>query len=174
MSRMGLSRSEAYRWGAAALFLATASILIALGFEHIGKVRPCALCYQQRWPYYATIPVLFVALVLLTSGRPRFASALFGLVALGFLLGAGLGVHHAGVEWGFWPGPESCSATSLAPLKPIVGLNQSVISDVVRCDQPSASFLGLTFAGWNVVASLMLFTASLKAAFAAREHETYL
>lgn len=174
MPRVRLSRSEAYRWGAAALFLAAASILIALGFEHIGKMRPCALCYQQRWPYYATIPALFVALVLLTSGRPRLAAGLFGLVALGFLAGAGLGVHHVGVEWGFWPGPESCSGTSLSPLKTILGLNQPATFDVVRCDQSSGRFLGLTFAGWNVVASLMLCTASLKAAFAAREHETYL
>ena len=94
MLRPRLTNTDAYRWGAAGLFLAVAAILTALAFEHIGGMRPCALCYQQRWAYYAGIPVLFLALVLLTSGRPQLALAAFGLVALAFLANAGLGVQH--------------------------------------------------------------------------------
>ena len=33
----------------------------------------------------------------------------FGAVGLGFVLNAGFGVHHAGVEWGWWAGPAGCS-----------------------------------------------------------------
>jgi len=35
----------------------------ALAFEHIGGYIPCALCLQQRTPYYVGIPVALLALL---------------------------------------------------------------------------------------------------------------
>lgn len=175
MLRTRNASSPAYRWGATALFLAAAAILIALAFEHIGQMQPCPLCLQQRWAYYAGIPATFLALVILTAGHPRAAALLFGLVGLAFLANAGLGGYHAGVEWGWWVGPDTCSATA-SPLAGAGNLLESLKNSprIVRCDEAQWRFLGLSFAGWNVAASLMLVTASLKAAFAAREHELYL
>ncbi len=34
---------------------------------------------------------------------------LLALIALAFLVNAGVGVYHSGVEWKWWPGPTSCS-----------------------------------------------------------------
>ena len=175
MLRLGITTSPAYRWGATALFLAALVIVSALGFEHIGKMQPCPLCLQQRWAYYAGIPATFAALVLLSAGQARWATAVFGLVALGYLANAGLGTYHAGVEWGFWPGPETCSG-ALTPLTPVGSLLDSLKNAprIVRCDEAAWRFAGLSFAGWNVVASLMLFTGTVKAAFGACDHEIYL
>lgn len=97
-------KQDAYRWGALTLAAALAGILTALGFQHLGGVDPCALCFQQRYAYYAGIPALFAALVLLSAGRRREAALLFFLVFLAFLANAGLGTYHAGAEWKFWPG----------------------------------------------------------------------
>ena len=95
---------SAYRFGAMALLLAAAAIVIALGFEHLGGYAPCELCLQQRYAYYAGIPLLFLALVALSAGQPRAAAVLFVIVALAFLANAALGIYHAGAEWHFWAG----------------------------------------------------------------------
>jgi disulfide bond formation protein DsbB len=166
--------SPAYQWGAMTLFLASGVILLALGFEFIGGFEPCPLCLQQRWAYYVGIPATFLALVLLTAGHPRAAAVLFAAVALAYFANAGLGSYHAGAEWGFWPGPETCAATADTRKPGASLLEELQRSRVVRCDEAAGRLFGLSFAGWNVVASLMLCITSLKAAFASRDHETYL
>lgn len=158
-------RDPAYRWGAAALVAAAAVILAALGFEHIGGYRPCPLCLQQRYAYYAGIPVLFGGLVLLSTGQRKLAGALFALVAAAFLVNAGLGVYHAGVEWKLWAGPETCQL-ALEPLSSGSGglLKQLENVRVIRCDEAPWQFLGLSFAGWNAVLSLLLSLSTFTAA----------
>lgn len=158
----------AYRAGSFAFAMAVGAILTALGFEHLGGLVPCQLCLEQRYAFYIGVPALFVALVLTASERPKLAALLFFAVALGFLANAGFGVYHAGVEWKFWPGPDTCSPQPGA-LKP---LGRALIdrlegARVVRCDEASWRFLGLSFAGWNVVGSVLIFIAALQAAFAA-------
>lgn len=162
-----IEKGTAYRFGSLALFVAATSILTALGFEHIGGYQPCMLCLWERYAYYFAVPALFLAIVLASGGSKGWAAALFFIVALAFLANAGLGTYHAGAEWKFWPGPDACGgggnlATSAGSLlKDLEGIR------VVRCDEPSLVFLGLSFAGWNVVASLLLMLLSIKAAFAA-------
>lgn len=161
-------RSQAYRLGGLALFFATGIILAALAFEHLGGYRPCPLCLMQRYAYYAAIPTLFVAMSL-SSEMPRTAALLFFLVSLAFLANAGLGVYHAGAEWKFWPGPATCAGALALPTSAADLLRDLEASNVVRCDEAPWTFAGLSFAGWNVVASLVLFTATLKAAFLSAE-----
>jgi disulfide bond formation protein DsbB len=158
--------SSAYRPGAVALMGAIGVILVALGFEYLGGFRPCPLCLQQRWAYYAAIPALFAGLILLTSDRPGGAGVLFFLVSLGFLANAALGVYHAGAEWKFWPGPDTCGV-----LQPLGGQAGSLLKkldqvQVVRCDEAPWRMFGLSFAGWNIVTSVLLWITSQAAAFA--------
>ena len=159
-------RSTAYRYGGLALFLAAAVILTALGFEHLGGYAPCPLCLLQRYAYYAAIPLLFIAMALVAE-MPRLAGFIFFAVALAFLGNAGLGVYHAGVEWKFWPGPETCATAQALPATPADLLSGLGEQRVIRCDEPAWSFAGLSMAGWNVVASLVIFALAIKAAFLA-------
>jgi disulfide bond formation protein DsbB len=162
-----VERGSDYGPGAAALLLAGISILTALGYQYLGGYQPCMLCLIQRYAYYAAIPALFVALALSAGGYRGIAATLFLLVALGFLVNAGIGVYHAGAEWKFWPGPETCgggqslSTSAGSLLKDIEGIR------VVRCDEAALRIFGLSFAGWNVIASLILAGLSGRAAFAA-------
>jgi disulfide bond formation protein DsbB len=134
----------------------------ALAFEHIGGFIPCALCLEQRTPYYLAIPVAFAAALSAALKAPALVTRLLFLVAASLMLyGAGLGVHHAGVEWGWWAGPESCGAG--ASISTDAG---SLLSDLnalrpPSCDAAAGRFLGLSFAGWNVVASLGLAAIAL-------------
>lgn len=159
-------RSAAYRYGGLAFFLAAAVILTALGFEHIGGYAPCPLCLMQRYAYYAGIPLLFVAMACVAE-MPRLAGLIFLIVALAFLANAGLGVYHAGVEWKFWPGPDTCGTAQALPTEASDLLKGLGEVRVPRCDEAAWVFAGLSMAGWNVVASLLAFVFSLKAAFLA-------
>ena len=96
---------------AAALRLKTAGLWLAiLSAATLGAVlvmqygydyAPCKLCLTERLPYYAALPLGLIALF----APERLARLALGLAALGLLYGAGVGIYHAGAEWGFWPGP---------------------------------------------------------------------
>ena len=157
-------KAPAYRAGALALLVSLAAILAALAFEHLGGYAPCPLCLMQRYAYYAAIPLLFAALVLDAAERPTAARILFAIVALMFLANTGLAVYHAGAEWKFWPGPDTCAAPSSSLATRAGGLLQQLEQTrVVRCDEAPWHFLGLSFAGWNAVLSLLLSAVSLQA-----------
>lgn len=140
------------------LMIAGVVILAALAFEHLGGYVPCPLCLQQRYAYYAGIPLLFLALVALSAEQRALSIALFAAVALAFLANAGLGVYHAGAEWGFWPGPDTCAPAGGARLTLNASdlLKSGTSMAVVRCDQAAWRFLGISFAGYNVLISLLL------------------
>jgi disulfide bond formation protein DsbB len=155
---------SAYRYGALALLLAAGAIAIALGYQHLGGLEPCELCLKQRYAYYAGVPLLFLALVSLSAGQTRIAALLFGLVALGFLGNAGLGVYHAGVEWKLWEGPTVCSGAQQITSNAGNMLDALKQTNVVRCDEATWRFIGLSFAGWNVLASLFIAFLGARAA----------
>jgi disulfide bond formation protein DsbB len=137
---------------AAAVFaITTATILAAWGFELAGYL-PCPLCLQQRWAYYAVVPLtgLLLGLLLAESGRGGLVRRGLLLVALIMTAGATLGAYHAGVEWKWWPGPAACAFGG--------GLSGGVpdldTARAISCDEAQWRFLGLSFAGWNVVVSV--------------------
>lgn len=161
-------QGEAYRYGGLTLFFVCGVIIAALAFEHLGGYAPCPLCLMQRYAYYAAIPALFVAMALV-SEMPRLAGLIFLAVAFAFLANAGLGVYHAGVEWKFWPGPDTCATAQALPANPADLLSGLAETRVVRCDEAAWTLFGLSLAGWNVLASMVAFTGSIKAAFLAAQ-----
>ena len=135
-----------------------AAVGTALGFQYIGGYIPCALCLLQRQPYYYAIPIAVLAAVSELVGLPNWITrALILAAGMLMLVTAGMGVYHAGVEWHFWPGPATCSTTAssmttnagdlLGELNTIKGPS---------CTDAALRVLGLSFAGWNVIASLVL------------------
>lgn len=153
------SRSASRTIATIAFVVGLATILGALGFQYIGGYQPCELCYQQRWPYYVGLPLLLLVLVLWTM-IPRAVLALgILLVTLIFAWSTYLGGFHAGVEWGFWQGPTACSGTGAAELS-FEALSDINSTRVVPCDKPQWRFLGLSFAGYNAIISVVM-TASL-------------
>lgn len=153
-----------------ALFLTIAMAAVvgsALGFEHIGGYIPCKLCLEQRIPYYVGVPLMALAALSSTLHWPAWVTR--GLLLLGGLLmawGLFLGVKHAGVEWGWWAGPTDCGAVT-APADTggkgvLDALNMYVPP---ACDTAALRVLGLSFAGWNVVASVILAVVAFRGAF---------
>ena len=154
----------------AALFVvivATATILGAWAFQFAGYA-PCDLCLKQRIAYYIGIPIAL--LTLFVASRHRLGShraARLGLAALAliFITSALFGAYHAGVEWGFWPGPADCTGTLEKAGSMNDFMKQLQTTKVVRCDAVAIRILGLSLAGWNaVISAAMAIVAALAAA----------
>lgn len=130
-------------------------ILAALGFQHIGGLAPCDLCYKQRWVYYAAIAFVPLALFLYDRDFLKATKLLMFVLAAAFLANMILGVYHAGVEWKFWAGPQGCSGS--APLDATIDLFESLKSvKTVACDEVQWRFLGISMAGYSAIASLLM------------------
>ncbi|WP_430910204.1 disulfide bond formation protein B [Methylobacterium sp. sgz302541] len=143
------------RKGAALVVLAGAALTVggALVFQHGLGYVPCKLCLTERVPYYLSIPL--AALAFLLPGRA--ARLVLGLIALVMLYGAGLGVYHAGAEWGFWPGPSDCGGGS-GPNPADVGdfLDALKTTRPVDCTAAAWRFAGISLAGWNALIAAAL------------------
>lgn len=137
-------RAGAREIGLAAGLASLALLAAALAFEHIGGLMPCPLCLWQRWPH--GIAVLLGMAILVQPARPV---ALLGVAAM--LVGAGLGLYHAGIEAGWWAGPVGCGAPDIAGLTPEELLERILAAPMVRCDEVAWSFAGLSMAGWNAL-----------------------
>lgn len=164
-----LSRQTGFRQSAAAIVLligTTLTVGSALLFQYVGGFIPCALCLAQRTPYYVAIPVAFAAMIA-AGGRAKPVLVRGLLIVLGLLMlwSLYLAVFHAGVEWGYWPGPAECAGGG----GDLMGGDLLTTIDAVRapsCDEAAGRFLGLSFAGWNAIASAVLASIALGASLA--------
>ena len=136
------------------VLLASAAVLGgAYGFQYLGRLAPCELCLAQRWPWAIAIVIALVAT--LAGSRAALPWVAFGL-GLVFLAGTGLGFYHVGVEQHWFQGPTACTAAgaaadSLAALKA-----QILKTQPVRCDEVPWALFGISLAGWNFLASIVM------------------
>jgi disulfide bond formation protein DsbB len=136
----------------AILLIASSSIAGAWIFEALGYA-PCELCLKERIAYYAAIPIAGLAVLFTARGMNVLAHGLFLALVLIFAGSTVFGAYHAGVEWGFWPGPTECTGAlaRAATVADFLAQLQSVRP--VRCDVPALKILGLSLAAWNAAIS---------------------
>jgi disulfide bond formation protein DsbB len=140
-----------------ALALGTASLLLllgALGFQYLDRLPPCELCMWQRWPHVGAAVVGFGGPLLIRTGLLERGAArgVAGLAALLIAISGSIGVYHAGVEWHWWPGPQSCTGTGYHYSGGSLDLN----APVVMCDMAAWRLFGLSLAGYNALISFAI------------------
>lgn len=149
------------------LILAMMIALTAIGgawySELVLHFVPCLLCLWERWPYYIALPLALAGFVALRGAAARYRPHLALLLGLIFVISTGLGVYHSGVEWKFFPAPDcggrlGGSAPSLDDFRKALSTAR-----VVLCDEAPMRVLGLSFAGWNAVASAVIAALSFSA-----------
>ena len=144
--------------------VSSAIILIAAwGFELIGGYSPCPLCLMQRYAYYFAVPAALAAIFLMSLNKVKLAKLVLVLIGLSFVINASLGIYHSGVEWHWWHGPSSCvssSADFASDASDILKKLQT--SKAIRCDEAQWRLFGLSFAGYNVIFSLILVALTFK------------
>lgn len=146
-------------WQKTAMVAAGGSVALlggALAFQFLGGYAPCKMCIWQRWPHGIAI-----ALGLLLVLVPLRSLALLG--ALVVAVGATIGAYHAGVEWGIFAGPDTCTSSPIGGMSVGDLLAQIEAAPVVRCDEVVWSLLGLSMAGWNALFSAALVVLWLRA-----------
>jgi disulfide bond formation protein DsbB len=109
-------------------------------------LAPCEMCWWQRYPHFAAIPLAGAALA--TRGA-RLGEAMVRLAALAILVSGCIGAFHAGVEYGWWEGLTSCSSSNLGndPLASIMN------APLIRCDTAPWTLFGISLAGFNFLIS---------------------
>jgi disulfide bond formation protein DsbB len=150
-----------------ALGLGTISVLLllgALGFQYLGRMPPCELCLWQRWPHVGAAVVGFGGPLLIRAGllERSVARGVAGLAALLIAISGAIGVYHAGVEWHWWPGPQSCTGSAFRYTGGPLDLN----APVVLCDIAAWRLFGISMAGYNALISFAV--AAVGAALLAR------
>ena len=137
-----------------AFALGLIAILGAWGSQLIGGLVPCELCLEQRLAYYWCLPVIAAILVLWNRLPLTVWYIAMAAAAAIFAWGTYMGAYHAGVEWGFWPGPTACTGLG----SPDLSFDDlgGEIDAVIPCDVVQFRFLGISLAGYNALVSLAI------------------
>jgi len=138
------------------LFVLAASAAVlgsAVISQYWGGLAPCELCLLQRWPWAVAIIISLIA-ILVGSRAP--ASWLALLLATVFAVGSALAFYHVGVEKHWFAGPNACTGAATAA-DTVEALKARILGQMpVRCDEPAWSLWGISLAGWNLLASLVV------------------
>jgi disulfide bond formation protein DsbB len=139
------------RFSSARLFalLLPAGLLAGAYFsQYVGGLYPCEMCWWQRYPLFAAVPIALLAFLPANPGVQRVLAA---LAALAILTSGLIGGFHAGVEYGLWEGLTTCTKT-------ISGTGEELLKSIleaplIRCDVAQWTLMGISLAGFNFLLS---------------------
>lgn len=130
----------------------------ALFFEYVLGYTPCSLCLDGRQPHYFAMGAALIAGILSREANIGIGVLIFlGLCVVAYLAGAGVSFYHAGVEYHWWEGPETCGGGSLVA-NSLAELQSALEGGVKapRCDEAAWRLFGVSLAGFNFVITLVL------------------
>ena len=133
---------------ARAIALAMPLLLLggAYASQYVGGLHPCEMCWWQRYPHMAAIPLALIAYAV--KRRPCVSALFAGLAGLAIGISGGIGLFHAGVEYGWWQGLTACSTSPTAG-NPADILNQIMATPITRCDVAPWTLFGISLAWFN-------------------------
>jgi disulfide bond formation protein DsbB len=141
--------------GFAGLVLAVSAAVLgtALLSEYWGGLAPCELCLLQRWPWGVAIVISLV--VVLVGDRPALSwvALILGLV---FAVSVVFAFYHVGVEQHWFAGPSACTASGGGAMTLEEMKRQILGTAPVMCDRPAWMLFGVSMAGFNLLASLIM------------------
>lgn len=141
-----MNRARSLAQANSVALLAPAALLGgALWFQYFGGLAPCEMCHWQRWPHEAAIGLAILAFFL----RPQVRTVLILLAAVAIIVSGGIGVFHAGVEYGWWEGLTACTNTAASG-----SLADIMRAPMIRCDVPQWTLAGISLAGFNALFSI--------------------
>ena len=130
-----------------ALLIPLALLGGALAFQYIGKLYPCEMCWWQRYPHIAALPLALLAFVVPSRAqREVFVS----LAAVAILISGVIGVYHAGVEYHWWAGVTACTST----VSGAITLDSIMAAPIIRCDVAQWTLFHVSLAGFNALFSV--------------------
>jgi len=147
------------RWGLFFFLAAVAILGAAYFFQFVMGYQPCELCLYQRYPYMIIIVISVMAYLLRHKEdiqSKRLARGFLFIILILLIFEFFLAGHHIGVEQGYWEAFTSCSGPDFDPNASAEDLLKAMNqTEVVMCDQ-RRTFLGVSFAEYNLVLSGIL------------------
>jgi disulfide bond formation protein DsbB len=136
------------------VLIASAVVLgAALASQYWGGLAPCELCLLQRWPWAAAIVISLVVLFVGERARLDWIAPLFAIV---FAVSIAFAFYHVGVEQHWFAGPAACTAPSGGAMT-LEQMKQQILGTApVLCDRPAWTLFGVSLAGFNLLASLIM------------------
>ena len=131
-----------------------------LYFQNTLGLAPCPLCLDQRNWHWGVLGASIAAFVLMRfkPGWSQWAVMVIGLVLLG---SAAMGMYHVAVEQ-HWVVAQCDARIDLDDLT----LGETGSFEVPKCDEIAWQLWGVSMAGWNAIASLMMALATFAVAAA--------
>ena len=130
-------------------------ILFALISEYVFGFASCSLCLIQRYPHIL-VAVTSVWLIFFRTHNVFLYPVNTLVMALSIILAS----YHVGVEQSIFQGPQSCSSSNLSLVseKSAESLLKEILNtSVIRCNEVTWFFMGLSMATWNLILSIALF-----------------
>ena len=148
------------------VLMASAVVLgTALLSEYWGGLAPCELCLMQRWPWAAAIVISLVVVLVGERAGLAWVALLLGLV---FAIGVLFAFYHVGVEQHWFAGPTACTASETGAMT-VEDMKRQILGTApVLCDRPAWTLFGVSLAGWNLLASLIMTGSCIAALLQAR------
>jgi disulfide bond formation protein DsbB len=151
-----------------ASFVLVASAIVlgtALLSQYWGGLAPCELCLMQRWPWAAVIVISLVVVLVGERAGLAWVALLLGLV---FAVSVVMAFYHVGVEQHWFAGPTACTASEGGAMT-LEQMKQQILGTApVLCDRPAWTLFGVSLAGWNLLASLIMTGCCIAALLQAR------
>jgi disulfide bond formation protein DsbB len=122
----------------------------ALFIEYILKVKPCALCIYQRYPYYLIL--LLSALFFLKN---NWKYSLMILMTLTSIVGFFLAGYHVGIEYGVIDELSSCKTEISKNISKDILLKELQSKLAPSCKQVDFKLFGMSLASINMIMSLI-------------------
>jgi len=139
----------------AGFVLAASAIVLgtALLSQYWGGLAPCELCLMQRWPWTVAIVISLVVVLVGERAELAWVALLLGLV---FAVSVVMAFYHVGVEQHWFAGPTACTASEGGAIT-LEQMKQQILGTApVLCDRPAWTLVGVSLAGWNLLASLIM------------------
>ena len=123
----------------------------ALFIEYILKVKPCALCIYQRYPYYLIL--LFSALFFFKN---NWKNQLIILIIITSIVSFFLAAYHVGIEYGLINELSSCKTEVGKNISKDILLKELQSKLATSCKEVDFKLFGLSLASINMIMSLIL------------------
>jgi disulfide bond formation protein DsbB len=123
----------------------------ALFIEYILKVKPCALCIYERYPYYLIL--IFCALFFLKNS---WKNQLIILIIITSVVSFFLAGYHVGIEYGLINELSSCKTEFNNNISKDILLKELQSKLAPSCKEVDFKLFGLSLASINMIMSLIL------------------
>ena len=139
------------------LFISIFALASAYFVEYILGYKPCNLCLIERLPYFVTIIIILIGLLI-----NRLEKIIFILLALIFAAATILSFYHFGMEQGFFKESLVCMQNNEINILNKEDLLKEFQKTVVSCKDVEFTLFGLSLATINIIISFILSVITFK------------